>query len=628
MAYKRVLSIELGAQTTRICEMDFRNKKPSIYNCCTFDTPEGSVEDGFIRNREILSVAMKEAMAKSGMKTTSAVFAVSSSKIANREVNMPIIPESKIKNYITTNAKEYFPVDIDEYVITHKVLEKITEAEEKVLRVLVLAAPQTLIESYYDFARMVGFDIVGLDYIGNSCYEVVKRQTGEGVNLVIQLNEQNTLINILDDEILALQRTVPYGMNAMIEAALNCGEFDIADRESAIEKLYSETLINSKLNESVIDDVALAYMENNDDSYANQLKQMKAKDEITETFNYLISNVIRVLDYYAAKNPDKKVVAIHLSGVGSRIKGISHLFKNEIFIDINKFENILGVNFERSCMIQDVVKSDYLVAVGAAIDPVDFIPKDHLMAQKSKSVAKGASLLFTACIIVAFLLIVFSIALNTASANKKKSLENELTTFSDIETVVNERNEALNLKTNIENAYKNSMNVNTLFNVLLEELESNLPSNVSITSINSTGNNLSLGLSSTTYGEIGQALIQLKKCALIESISISAIGGSSNDEGINDYSFAVNCTVKQVDFSKFIYEKPTEVQIRGLLNPEEAEGEDSTEGNEETTGTAEDATESTEETTESTDEATETTEETVESTNDSETTDENAGTEE
>ena len=173
---RKVLSIEIGVSTTRIVEVDFRSQKPKVYNCVTFETPDGAIEDGFIRNREILSVAMKEALSAGGFKNSNVVFSLASTKIANREVVIPAVAENKIQGLINSNAKEYFPVDVDQYVITYSILERIKNENEKGIKLLVLAAPNTLIDSYYDFAKMMNFNIMALDYVGNSCFNVIKHQ--------------------------------------------------------------------------------------------------------------------------------------------------------------------------------------------------------------------------------------------------------------------------------------------------------------------------------------------------------------------------------------------------------------------------------------------------------------------
>ena len=55
MASKKVLSIELGVQSTRICEIVVNGKKRTVVNTCVFDTPEGAIEDGYIRNNDMFN---------------------------------------------------------------------------------------------------------------------------------------------------------------------------------------------------------------------------------------------------------------------------------------------------------------------------------------------------------------------------------------------------------------------------------------------------------------------------------------------------------------------------------------------------------------------------------------------
>ena len=45
----RVLSIEIGNSFTKICEMDYKVKKPKVYKVLTVETPEGIVVDGMLQ---------------------------------------------------------------------------------------------------------------------------------------------------------------------------------------------------------------------------------------------------------------------------------------------------------------------------------------------------------------------------------------------------------------------------------------------------------------------------------------------------------------------------------------------------------------------------------------------------
>lgn len=470
MAGKKVLSIEIGVQTTKMVEIDFKKAKPHVYNCVSFETPDGAVEDGFIRNREILSVAMKEAMVSNGIRNTNVVFTMSSTKIANREVVVPLVPDNKVKGIVDANASEYFPVDIDQYVVTYSVLERIKA--EKNMRLLVLAAPNQLIESYYEFAKMMSFDIVALDYIGNSSIQILNSQVGtSGTTLSVQLNESNTLINISKGDVLVLQRTVPYGTSAVVDATLNCGEFGVSDRKEAWDKLVSTTIINAKLDEGGIDDSALSYMQSNDDSYAQQLRVMKAKEDITDTLNYLINNVIRVIDYYTAKFPDNKIDKINLCGAGSRISGIDTLFRNEMFLEVDTMDNLYGIEFERAVMIDNKEKCAYMSVVGAAIAPVDFIPQEHQVIAKKKNNSKQLMTAFAACIGISVVFVVIGCGRYAITSAQKNSKEKEAKTLEQYENLYNSYMKAKSDYDGVKGLYTSTLNSLSMYDVFAAEFE-------------------------------------------------------------------------------------------------------------------------------------------------------------
>lgn len=560
---KKVLSIEIGISTTRIVEVDFRSQKPKVYNCVTFETPDGAIEDGFIRNREILSVAMKEALSAGGFKNNNVVFSLASTKIANREVVIPAVPDNKIQGLISSNAKEYFPVDVDQYVITYSILERVKNENEKGIRLLVLAAPNTLIESYYDFAKMMNFNILALDYVGNSCFNVIKHQvSGGGTSLVVQLNEQSTLINIIRANTLILQRTVPYGMNSVVEAALNSGEFGITDKREAVSKLINDGIINAKLEGGGIDDAALSYMENNDDSYAKQLRELKAKEDITETLSYLVNNVVRVLDYYSAKFPDNKIDRIYLAGTGSRIKGISHLFRNEIFLEVDKFDNIYGIEFTRQTMIENADKSSYIAAIGAAIAPVEFIPKEQLVVAKKKNQSKLAALVLVAGIAISLILAGVGVLMQESAKSERDEKQKKADDLKYIEDTYNKYLISKADSNNIQSMYAATLNKNILLTKFLEEFEKDIPSGVFLTDLEIDEEKmvLTVRIAEDSKDKAAKALLQLKDMDTIGYVDTAGFELESEEEEVGSTEAVVSkslkmeitVTFKKIDFNEAV----------------------------------------------------------------------------
>ena len=152
----KVLTIDITNESITIVEVTPSNKKQStIHNAIIFETPEDAYEDGVIRDKERIAEAIKSQLSANGITNKNAIFVLTSTKIVNREVLVPFVKENKIKGIINANSSEYFPVNIEDYVVSHTVLETVTDEENnKQLRVLAVAAPENMVRSYYDLAAM------------------------------------------------------------------------------------------------------------------------------------------------------------------------------------------------------------------------------------------------------------------------------------------------------------------------------------------------------------------------------------------------------------------------------------------------------------------------------------------
>ena len=115
----RVLSIEIGNSFTKICEMDYKVKKPKVYKVLTVETPEGIVVDGMLQPTQEYADHLVNALGTNGIRTKKVLFTISSTRVASREVQIPNVKANKIEALVKTNASDYFPVDLTQYEIGH-----------------------------------------------------------------------------------------------------------------------------------------------------------------------------------------------------------------------------------------------------------------------------------------------------------------------------------------------------------------------------------------------------------------------------------------------------------------------------------------------------------------------------
>ena len=216
---QRVLSIEIGYSMTQVCEMDYQSKRPKVYGVFSMKTPEGVIDDGFVKVNNDFIIQLKANLSANGMTAKKVMFVVSSTKIANREAKIPAVKEKQIKDLVMSNITDYFPVDPSAYRFTYTVMDTITdESGNKQHHLMLMAAPADMLEGYLSIASALGLEFDSIDYGGNCIFQALKTKFSKGVNLTVKIDERSSLITVINDGIITMQRAGMYGADQIVEA--------------------------------------------------------------------------------------------------------------------------------------------------------------------------------------------------------------------------------------------------------------------------------------------------------------------------------------------------------------------------------------------------------------------------
>lgn len=515
----KVLTIDITNESITIVEVTPSNKKQStIHNAIIFETPEDAYEDGVIRDKERIAEAIKSQLSANGITNKNAIFVLTSTKIVNREVLVPFVKENKIKGIINANSSEYFPVIIEDYVVSHSVLETVTDEENnKQLRVLAVAAPENMVRSYYDLAALAGLKVVALDYIGNAMLQLIKTQTTEAMTtMVIQLGSESTVLNIVKGDTLLLQRTVPYGTNVVVNEVMDAKGVDAT---TAMTLLQNERLLTVDFDDNAI----------------------------TGAFRYLINNIGRVMDFFTSKNPDKPIDDVFLTGDGALIKGIDGLFKVQLNVSTRVMDTLYNIKFDPKIDLKIYNPVYLMVPIGAAFDPMGF--------ELGEAGAKGsASSVDTTPLVIAFLILSVIIAggvtaYSFIAKNKAQSeldqVNRDIQAISDIEKIVTDCENAQNIYMDAENMYSYTENLNENVGTLITELEDKMPKGISLTAFNSTADGVDFTGNTKTYEDIAAFAINLKDIECIDNTFIESVTENKDAQSTDvTYDFTVKCIYK------------------------------------------------------------------------------------
>ena len=506
---KKVLSMEIGQATTRVVEIDYLSKSPKIYQAFSLETPRDMVQDGVVSRNEDFIISLKAELRKREIKTDNVVFTVSSSRIANREARIPLVKENKILPLITANAAEYFPVDMNQYHLVSNILGKIDTKEEKQYRLSLLAVPNDVTTSYLDLAHSLQMHIKAIDYVGNSVFQVVRQDFSRGTNAVIKIDEHSSLVTIVKDGEIVLQRSVAHGVNGVIE---NMMELDVygenLDYYGATRAFMTNHCIRRYLN------VDVDYQEPEDTSD----EVMMSRIMLTENLRYLIGNIGRILEYYVSRNDNEPIDSIELVGIGADFIGLDELLGNELGYSVHNYDGLNQIKI-LSTGYSDVTMHVLAACIGASMKPLQLLSPELMKGERQQS------LILPFAAMVAFLAIALALFLvgKIKVSNKEKELQ-------DIEDQLKANQKLKDIQLNHQTSQQTYNKVisysgleasyNERFVEFLEELEKKMPSNFIAAQISTKDSALLMDITCANKKDLATIAQQLYK---FDTVTITAM---------------------------------------------------------------------------------------------------------
>ena len=530
---KKVLSIQVGYSLTKVCEMDYQSKKPKMYHCFNVPTPDGVLNDGSITVRDDLIIRIVQGIYENHIKTRDVVFNVSSTKIASREILIPPVSKtSLIGDIVKNNAKDYFPIDLEQYELGHMLMGKVAdEAGGEKLKVNVLAIPKEMVKGYEELAQKCDLNLVALDFTGNSIYQVVKGVCKKDeVSLVINVDEHQTVATVLDGETILLQRSLAYGVDEAINLLIESRVYGERSYAQAAQELKRTMLVRRALDDST------EIIEDYDFVEPESPKMTALKDKITASMTTLISGIDRVINFYNSHNSEKPIQAIWITGVAAGFKGFKRLLTNELGAQVQILDKNAG--FSTNQYSEDSF-GEYLACFGAAMAPVGFgvVPMKKsatgkMVKERSKeeSYAAYSILVFSLSIIVAIVLLAYSTISYARALNEYNNSVKTMNQLQVVKAVYDKHQEIMDLKVQVDAMYDYTCNNTENIDAFIAEMEEKMPKDMVITSM--TGNTQSLSMQAKVESKEAAAKViqQFRAFESVATVSVTGIQSEMNEE--------------------------------------------------------------------------------------------------
>lgn len=520
----KILSIEIGVDVTHVLEMDYRVKNPKVYRSFSFQTPVGVIGEAGVRKSEEFRTALHKLLDANKIKTRKTLFVVNSGKIASREVLIPMIKENRIKDFLNTNSADFFPVDLSRYQLVYRNEGVVQQDKVKKRKLYVFAVPGDLVQSYEELADFCSLELTALDYVGNSIFQMMHKAVGNNICCSVKLDDNATMITIINQGMVVLQRTVFYGFEEVEKVVVDSGLFPKEQYPAAMDILQQTDCLNA--NQAAPEDA---------------MNAMRA--EAVEALRPMIGNIRRVLDYYQSRNNGAEVKECFLIGNGAYIKGLDRLMSLELNLPVHLQEKDVLNGFRTSGGRLDAM---YEACYGAAIQPLDFV---FGVAQTAKIIEEKKKRELLAAKLIGLLCVACAVILLALSGVQRIALSHELNTLNkqkdELEYIQDIYNAYVDTKSQYDDVTKMNGKTETVSDALadaIEEMEEKFPSGVKVTSLTSNGEGISMDIEVSTKEEAAKILQNLATFDAFRSVTTNGITESTDENGKITVTFSVMCT--------------------------------------------------------------------------------------
>ncbi len=310
-----IIGLDIGTSMIKAAKMNRKGGRYFLESYAFERIQEGAIQSGEIKDQFSLAQSALSAVQKCDKNIKDVVIALPNYSMLSDVLTMDLLPQKEIRQAVLVEAERLSPFELGDVEIDFEVLDR--NEEEKQMRVLMVAAKNDIIYSYYECMKEAGLKPVVVDvdlFALINIYQLNYEATQYRSSILINIGMDTTDAAFLQNGRYHSSRDIPVA-GSNFENQLNMA--------SGLPSGKIHDILNGKIDEDIDIDVV-----------------QKALNSVSKDF----ANAVGVaISYFQSSEAIDKVDLIVLSGGFAKIPGLINILElrtgAEVIV-LNSFNNI------------------------------------------------------------------------------------------------------------------------------------------------------------------------------------------------------------------------------------------------------------------------------------------------
>jgi type IV pilus assembly protein PilM len=352
------LGLDIGSTAARVAEVS-TGDLPVVVRAAQVPLPVGAVENGEVRQPDVVAEALADLWKKAGVKGKQVHLGVGNQRVVVREISLPWLPEKELRESLAYQVQEFIPMATDEAVLDYDPLGEVDQGGRRMQRILLVAAHKGMVSSLVSAALAAKLDPVGIDLTPFAVVRAVGRGDESldletpGDEAVVDVGAHVTTICVHDRGVTRFVRILPSGGRDVTLAIA---------RGLGLEDAVAEALKRGEPVELPPDDEGRPQVLP-DPQDVQRLALTRAGSFVDE--------VRSSLEFYAAQVPGARIARVTVTGGGSRLEGFLELLQERIPVPVDRGHLFEHVKSELNLDAEASEEAESLLGVAVGLALVD-----------------------------------------------------------------------------------------------------------------------------------------------------------------------------------------------------------------------------------------------------------------